>query len=101
MTEHTLVIDDDGTVRFQYHDDLVPFREALGTGTITRAASVEPTSMGEWLIDPTPLLDMVPEAERFRAHVFLSARMDCRVFRLREAALKKEQEVVTAFLQRF
>jgi|ERR1043166_427388 hypothetical protein len=101
MTEHTIVIDEDGTARFQYHDDLVPLREALGTSTITRAASVEPTSTGEWCIDPTPLLDMAPEDERFRANVFLSARLDRRIFPLREEALKKEREVVNAFLQRF
>ncbi len=53
MSESTLHIAPDGTIRFVYAEALDP--HALGPPTITRASHVEPDAAGRWHADLTPV----------------------------------------------
>lgn len=54
-TSHSITIDEDGTVRSIYADELKPMMKSLGECAVTRASHVEPDGDGKWLVDLTPV----------------------------------------------
>lgn len=53
QAEHVVIIGQDGTSRFVYHDDLIPLMEQ-GEARTQRASHVEPSG-NQWVADMAPV----------------------------------------------